>query len=683
MATTRTSAARSDETEVQLRVRVAALHKTYVELSKELEDSHRDLAEFIARSPEAIVLLDVETGLFIEANYAAEQLFGVRRSELLELSPFDLSPEVQPNGSSVKRGMEQIAAALRGETSVFEWWHRNSKGERIPCEIGLVQACWKHRKVVRAAIVDMTARKKLELSERGRRAVLDCIAHGTPLRETLRKLIVVIEDLLPGMKCSVLLLDPTSQQLHLGAAPSLPDYYNAAVEGLQVGPTVGSCGAAAFLKKRFTVSDVGSHPNWTAFRRLTKRAKLRACWSEPIFAFDGLVLGTFAMYYHEPYEPARIEIDAIETAALLAALAIEHERSQTTIREMNETLECRVATQTRELARTNEELRATQEDLRLSAVAFNSHDSIVITDPNGKILRVNPAFTKLTGFTADEVIGTTPRIVRSGRHNAEFYRDMWHQIRDNGYWQGEVWNRRKNGEEYLQRLTITCIRDVTGKITHYVGDGQDITDEKRAEADRAAIQAARRVQESLFPKTPPQLPGFDIAGAVHPANLASGDFYDFLAMGESSLGVLIADVSGHGLAPSLLMAQMQAYMLALAECHVDPGDLLTHANRLFGRGDSGHFVTVFLCRIHAASRMFTYAAAGHQGFLMKEDGRVVQLEATGIPLGIEPHTSFPSSAAFSLHTGDTLVLLTDGVEEAMSPQQRVFGLERAFDVVRA
>jgi serine phosphatase RsbU (regulator of sigma subunit) len=81
--------------------------------------------------------------------------------------------------------------------------------------------------------------------------------------------------------------------------------------------------------------------------------------------------------------------------------------------------------------------------------------------------------------------------------------------------------------------------------------------------------------------------------------------------------------------------------------------------------------------------MFTYAAAGHQGFLMKEDGRVVQLEATGIPLGIEPHTNFPSSAAISLHTGDILVLLTDGVEEAMSPQQRVFGLERAFDVVRA
>ena len=164
---------------------------------------------------------------------------------------------------------------------------------------------------------------------------------------------------------------------------------------------------------------------------------------------------------------------------------------------------------------------------------------------------------------------------------------MWHQIRDNGYWQGEVWNRRKNGEEYLQRLTITCIRDMTGKITHYVGDGQDITDEKRAEADRAAIHAARRVQESLFPKSPPQLTGFDIAGAVHAASLASGDFYDFLTMGESSLGVLIADVSGHGLAPSLLMAQMQAYILALAECHDDPGDLLdscqpTFRERRFG-----------------------------------------------------------------------------------------------------
>ena len=116
MATTRTTAATSDEKDVQLRVRIAALQTTYVELSKELEDAQRDLAEFIARSPEAIAILDVETGLFIEANHSAEQLFGLSRSELLELSPFDLSPVMQPNGSSVKRGMEQIAAALRGET---------------------------------------------------------------------------------------------------------------------------------------------------------------------------------------------------------------------------------------------------------------------------------------------------------------------------------------------------------------------------------------------------------------------------------------------------------------------------------------------------------------------------------------------------------------------------------------
>ena len=237
------------------------------------------------------------------------------------------------------------------------------------------------------------------------------------------------------------------------------------------------------------------------------------------------------MYYHEPCEPARVELDAIETAAQLAALAIEHERAQSTIRRMNEALEQRVAVQTQALAQANDELRAAHEDLKLSAVAFDSHDSIVITDPNGTIQRVNPSFTRLTGYTPEEAVGTTTRIIRSGRHDAKFYNAMWKQIRATGYWQGEVWNRRKSGQEYLQRLTITCIRDADGTVTHYVGDGQDITDEKQAIADRAAIQAARRVQESLFPKSPPCVPGFDIAGAVHPASLASGDFYDFMALG--------------------------------------------------------------------------------------------------------------------------------------------------------
>lgn len=657
-----------------LRVRVAALEAAYA-------DAQHNLQTFVTHTPEAFVILDIETGRFLEVNPVAERLFGFPRAKLLEMGPFDLSPPWQPDGPSRNRGNERIAEAVHGGAAVFEWWHCNARGERVPCDIRLARARWQDRDVVRGSIVDSSARKKLELSERGRRQLLECIARGASLQETLGSLVHAIEDLLPGMKCSILLLDPATNCLRLGAAPSLPDFYNAAVDGLLIGPTIGSCGAAAFLGQRVVVADVTRHPNWTGFQDLAEQAGLKSCWSEPVLSFARQVLGTFAMYYGEPCKPAPVELDAIEIAAQLAALAIEHERSQSTIQRMNETLESRVAEQTQELARANQELRTAEEDARLSAVAFDSHDSIVITDQQGTILRVNPSFTRLTRYTPEDVLGKTPRIMRSGRHNEAFYRAMWQAIRTTGYWEGEVWNRRKDGSEYLQRLTITCVRNARGEVTHYVGDGQDITEEKRAAADRAAINAARKVQASLFPAQSPSVPGFDIAGSVYPADRASGDFFDYMALGQSSVGILVADVSGHGLGPSLLMAQMQAYLRALAECHDDPGELLTHANRLFSARDSGHFVTLLLCCLDAHARSFVYAAAGHRGYLVGASGAVSRLESTSIPLGVESHTAVLSSPRIALAPGDILVLLTDGVEEAMSPDYTMFGLERALDVV--
>ncbi len=538
-----------------IRARMAALETACAE-------ARQSLRTMIAYAPEAVVIVDMQTGLFSEANPMAEQLFGLPRAALLEMGPLELSPPSQPDGPSSTLGNEKIAEAAAGGVPVFEWWHCNVRGERIPCEIRLVRVKWRGRDSIRGSIVDIRAQKRLELSECGRREILESIAHGASLQETLGSLVRAIEGLLPGMICSILLLDHKTSCLRLGAAPSLPDFYNAAVDGLTIGPTVGSCGAAAFLGQRVIVRDVADHPNWVGFRQYTELAQLRACWSEPIRSFAGQVLGTFAMYYREASEPARVELDAIEIAAQLAALAIDHEQTRRAIHELNETLERRVVEQTKTLTRTDQELRAAEEDVRLSAVAFDTHDSIVITDQTGTILRVNQSFTKLTGYTPEDVIGQTPRILRSGRHDEHFYRAMWEAIRTDGYWEGEVWNRRKDGLEYLQRLTITCVRNARGETTHFVGDGQDITEEKIAAADRAAIHAAREVQESLFPARPPSVPGFDIAGAVHPAELASGDFFDFITVGQTSVSVLVADVSGHGLGPALLMAQTQAYLRA-------------------------------------------------------------------------------------------------------------------------
>jgi diguanylate cyclase (GGDEF)-like protein/PAS domain S-box-containing protein len=120
-------------------------------------------------------------------------------------------------------------------------------------------------------------------------------------------------------------------------------------------------------------------------------------------------------------------------------------------------------------------------DLRISSTAFELHESLMITDANRVILRVNQTFTKDTGYTAEEVVGKTPRLLRSGRHKADFYHAMWETIHQTGTWQGEIWDRRKNGEIYPKWLTITAVKGADGIVTNYVGSHIDITERKAAE----------------------------------------------------------------------------------------------------------------------------------------------------------------------------------------------------------
>ncbi len=124
-----------------------------------------------------------------------------------------------------------------------------------------------------------------------------------------------------------------------------------------------------------------------------------------------------------------------------------------------------------------------QEVMRVAAVAFETHEAIMITDANANIIRVNQAFQDITGFSAENVIGKNPRILSSGRQDREFYADMWQQLLNNGSWTGEVWDKRKSGQIYPKWLTITAVRDHFGKTSEYVAIFSDITARKRAEEE--------------------------------------------------------------------------------------------------------------------------------------------------------------------------------------------------------
>ncbi|MFH1873099.1 MAG: EAL domain-containing protein [Pseudomonadota bacterium] len=125
--------------------------------------------------------------------------------------------------------------------------------------------------------------------------------------------------------------------------------------------------------------------------------------------------------------------------------------------------------------------KAEETELRIAAAAFESHEGMLVTDARGVILRVNQAFTSSTGYTAEEAIGQTPRLLKSDRHDAAFYREMWQTLLATGSWAGEIWDRRKTGEVYPKWLTISAVKDASGVVTHYVGTHQDITERKLSE----------------------------------------------------------------------------------------------------------------------------------------------------------------------------------------------------------
>ena len=128
-----------------------------------------------------------------------------------------------------------------------------------------------------------------------------------------------------------------------------------------------------------------------------------------------------------------------------------------------------------------ERMRVSREALQVAAVAFETPDGMLITDAHQRILQVNRAFCEITGYTPDEVIGETPRILRSGRHEERFYTDMWRLIDAYDRWEGEVWSRRKNGEVFPERLTIQTVRNESGEVRYYVGAVVDLSRQKAAE----------------------------------------------------------------------------------------------------------------------------------------------------------------------------------------------------------
>jgi diguanylate cyclase (GGDEF)-like protein/PAS domain S-box-containing protein len=280
--------------------------------------------------------------------------------------------------------------------------------------------------------------------------MLERLTSTLPLGQILEEFVLRIEETMPGTLCSILLLDDEGQRLLLGAAPHLPDFYNTAINGLQIGPQVGSCGTAAFTGQRVIVEDIASHPYWADHKTLAQQAGLASCWSEPVRSGGNQVLGTFAIYHRVSVTPQPHELELIEMAAYLTAIAIERKQGEM--------------------------------QLQLVAKVFEQgSESIIITDSQCRIVRLNQAFSRITGYSEAEALGHNPNLLSSGRQGRDFYQAMWETLLARDQWQGEIWNRRKDGSVYPEWLSISVLRDRSGAVTNYVAIASDISKRKEDE----------------------------------------------------------------------------------------------------------------------------------------------------------------------------------------------------------
>ena len=519
------------------------------------------------------------------------EVFGLKRGAF-ELSLDDLSSRVFVDDKDYYEASRLRFLEGKGSLDLehrvvtgsgrIRWFHalgemqRDANGHPLVCS-GTIQD-----------ITDRVVNERLLAAEAG---ALKALSLDMPLKAVLEDLLTGLEPILPGAHVSVSLISPDGKHLQQGAAPRVPAAFTEASDGLAIGPTVGSCGTAAYRREAVVVDDIARSPLWDSFRDLALSHGFHACWSIPILNASGAVMATFAAYYKQTHQPHAEELALAHTAAGVIGVAVERDRKAADLRaselrfrnsfqgaatgmavanlagqfvQVNDAycqmlgysaqalygmdmqsityskdwpqneaqlqalvrgeqesfvIEKRCLTQSGKLAwvRVSVSLlrsssgqpegfigiaedinvqRQALAQLRLLETAVSRlNDIVLITEaepfdqPGPRIVFVNDAFERRTGYSREEAIGQTPRILQGpDTQRAELSRircamTQWQPVRT------ELINYTKSGQAFWLELDIVPIADDTGWYTHWVAVERDITQRKQAQLEVLELNA--------------------------------------------------------------------------------------------------------------------------------------------------------------------------------------------------
>src|SRR2546426_2217427 len=309
---------------------------------------------------------------------------------------------------------------------------------------------------------EIAQRKRAESLLSAEKRSLEMIAHGASLTEILQELCRAIDAQAPSTIPSVLLMDPDGQRLRPAAGDRVPSGWAQAITPVTIGPCVGSCGTAAFLKKPVIVSDIASDPLWVDYRDVALSHGLRAAWAQPLISKNGEVLGTFCLYYPEVRSPNGSDLRLLEGAGHVAVIAIEGERTQEA------------------LTKAFEEIKKSEAQLREIVDAIPH--SITVLGPEGNTLYVNRVALEYTGLTMSEVIAPGYRARVFHPDDVERLRDERQKALARGTpFENEQRVRRSDGQYRWFLIRYNPLRDEKGQTIRWYATGTDIQDRKQAE----------------------------------------------------------------------------------------------------------------------------------------------------------------------------------------------------------